>query len=510
MLKKIMSDNQRIAKNTLILYMRQIIIMVVSLYTVRVVLLVLGVEDYGIFNIVGGFVSMFGFLSSAMANASQRFFSFNIGRGDGKQLNKTFSLSIIVYLLLTILILLIAETVGLWFLRNKLNYPIEKMNAVYWVYQCSVISFLITMLNTPYLAMIIAHENMEVYTLVSSVEVLLKLLLVSLLQKFNVNKLILYSLLLLFVSVFKLMVFYVLCRIKYQECKYKLFWENKLFYEMLIYIGWSFIRPLSTIFKGQGVNILLNIFFGPVVNAARGISFQVNGAISSLSNSFLMAIRPQIVKLYARDEKEVMLLLVFRGSKMTGYLMLFFVLPLAFEMPVVINLWLGQIPDHVIWFTRLVLIDVLIDSMIQPVQSAVQATGKIKLYESMTGLLLCLNFPVSFVALKLGLLPESVFVVAIFITIIADIIRLYIAKVQLDFSFFIYIKKVLVPVALVCMISSFPLYLCSNILVSGIPRLMISVFLSSITTVISIFLIGLTSDERKYITDIIRIKLLKR
>lgn len=508
-IEKKISNNHKIAKNTLILYIRQILIIVVSLYTVRIVLRILGVEDYGIFNVVGGVVSMFGFLSSAMANASQRFFAFDLGRKDNDNLQKTFSLSVIIYLLITILILIVAETLGLWFLKNKLIYPVERILAVNWVFQCSIISFLITMLNTPYLAMVIAHENMEAYAWVSIIEVILKLILIFLLQLFDVDKLKLYSFLLLLISIFRFMAFYGISRKRYKECKFKLFLEKKSFFEMISYVGWSFIRPFSTVLKGQGVNILLNMFFGPVVNASRGIAFQVNSAINSFSSNFLMAIQPQIVKLYARDDKEGMLLLVFRGAKMTAYLMLFFILPLAFEMPVVINLWLGQIPEYVIWFTRLILIDALIDSIIQPIQSAVQATGKIKLYEIITGILISLNFPVSFVVLKFGASPYSVFIVAIFVTIIADIVRLYIAKVQLSFLFFLFIKKVIIPVFFVFLITSLTLFVCSITLDAGVIRLIVSIFLSSFTTSVAIYYIGLTFDERKYVTDIFRTKILK-
>jgi len=407
------TTNKRIAKNTLLLYFRQILIMLVSLYTVRIVLNILGVEDYGIYNVVAGIVTMFSFLSNSMATASQRFFSFELGRHDFERLQKTFSLSFQIYAIIAIVIIVFAETIGLWFINNKLVIPLARINAANWIYQFSIFSFVISVMTTPYMAVIIARENMDVYAYISIVEVFLKLAIVFLLKIFNYDKLKLYGFLLLIVTSINSLLYILVCRKRYPESRFKYFWDVKMFKTLFSFSGWNLFGASVGVVKNQAINILLNIYFGPIVNTARGIAFQVNSAVTSFAQNFSTAVRPQIIKQFAASKKEEMMSLIFQSSKATAYLMFFFVLPLVFEMPLVINLWLGQIPEFVVLFTRLVLIDALIDSISYPLMTAAQATGKIKLYQSVVGGFLLLNLPVSYIALKLKAPAESVMIIAI-------------------------------------------------------------------------------------------------
>lgn len=429
------SNTKRIARNTLLLYFRQILIMAVSLYTVRVVLNVLGAEDYGIYNVVAGVVTMFGFLSGAMATASQRYFSFDLGKGDTENLKKTFSVTLTIYALLALLIVILAETVGLWFVYNKLVIPLERLTAAKWIYQAAVASFLFTLITTPYMSAIIAHENMDVYAYVSIVEVVLKLGIVFLLQVLPFDKLIVYGFLLLAVAVINTSLYRLYCVKKYTECRFRFLWDKKLFIEIFSYTGWNTFGAAVGVFKFQLVNILLNQYFSPVLIAARGIASQVNSAVSSFAINFSNAVRPQIIKLYAAEQKKEMLTFMFTSARYTFFLMFLLAVPLCFEMNSVLGLWLKNVPENTVIFTQLLLIDVMIDSISYNLGIGIQATGRIKWYQIIIGGLLMLNLPVSWILLALGFVPTSVFIVGIVITFIAFICRLFFLKYLLDFRF---------------------------------------------------------------------------
>lgn len=441
---------------------------------------------------------MFSFLSSSMATASQRFFAYELGRNDHDKLQKTFSMSVSIYLLIAVIVLVIAETAGLYFVKHTLIIPEGRSRAVFYVYQFSIISFLVTILTTPYLSAIIARENMSIYAYVSIIEAVLKLSVVFLLQCFPFDKLILYSALLLVVTGLTSSMYVLVCKKKYNECHYNLYWDLSLFRTLFSYVGWNLFGSGVSVVKNQVTNILLNLYFGPVVNAARGIASQVSSAAMSFSQSFSTAVRPQIIKLYASDAREQMMRLVSRSCKMTAYLMFLLVLPLFLEMPSVIQLWLGQVPEYVVLFTRLVLVDVLIDSISYPLMAAAQATGKIKLYQSLVGGVLLLNLPVSYLFLQFGARPESVMYIAITITLIAFFIRVMILKSLLDFSIKCFFKDTVIPVLLVFVISglapTFVSFLqCTE---NTLLNLLIVFLLSFASLLCTVFAIGISKEER--------------
>ena len=501
------SNTKRIAKNTLMLYFRQILIMGVSLYTVRVVLNVLGAEDYGIYNVVAGVVTMFSFLSNSMATASQRYFSFALGQNDSENLKKYFSMSFTIYCLIALVVLILAETVGLWFVTQKLVIPVERQNAAFWIYQASIFSMICTILTAPFMASIIAHEDMNIYAYVSIIEVVLKLGIVFLLPLFAIDKLIFYGLLMAGVVFINTAIYRTICVKKYVECKFSFFWEKSLFKELVSYTGWNMFGSAVGVFKNQIVNIILNQFFNPVVNAARGIAAQVNSAVNSFAQNFSTAVRPQIIKNYASGEKEKMLQLIYRSCKATFLLMFVFALPLILEMPYVLKLWLKNVPEYAVLFTILALIDALIDTISYPLMAAAHATGKIKLYQSVVGGVLLLNAPVAFVVLKLGAPPYSVFIVSISITFIAFIVRLFILKRLIDFSFWQFIGKVFLPVVFCALISFVIPYFVRNMLNTSFIRLCVTVIVSVICVALSGYFVALSKNEKQWIVGIVKSKI---
>ena len=502
------SSTKRIAKNTLMLYFRQILIMLVSLYTVRVVLNTLGAEDYGIYNVVAGVVTMFSFLSGAMATASQRYFAFEMGRGNEEGLQKVFSVTMTIYVLLALIIVVLAETIGLWFVNTRLVIPAQRMTAARWIYQFAILSFMVTLLTTPYMASIIAHENMNVYAYVSIAEAALKLGIVFVLQALPYDKLIVYGGLLLIVACINTGLYRGYCKKHYSECRFRLVWDKVLFKEMVSYSGWSLIGSISWVLKNQGVNVLLNIFFGPLVNAARGIASQVNSAVVSFSQSFSTAMRPQIIKNYASENYRETMQLVFRGCKGTFFLMYLFSLPLMIEMPYVLKLWLKEPPEMAVLFTRLALLDALIDSIRHPIMALAQATGKIKLYQGVVGGILLLNLPISYCVLKLGAPAYAVMVVVVLTTFVALISRLFIMKLLVQFSIKNFLCRVIFPVVIVALLASiFPVIVNQN-LNTGFTRLVFTAVVSCFSLCLLFFSLCLSSSERKVVIDIVRRKVL--
>ena len=495
--KNASSNTKRIAKNTLMLYFRQILIMLVSLYTVRVVLNVLGAEDYGIYNVVAGVVTMFAFLSNAMASASQRYFSFDLGKNDEEHLKITFSVTFQIYILLAIFVIVIAETLGLWFVNHKLVIPEGRLFAANCIYQTAIFSFLMTIITTPFMASIIAHENMNVYAYVSIVEASLKLGIVFLLKILPFDKLIIYGFLLAAVSVINTSLYRFYCHTHYVECKYHFVKDFSLFKELISYSGWNMFGSVASVILKQGITILLNIFFGPFVNAARAVSSQVSTAIMSFSQNFSNALRPQIIKLYAAEKKEEVLKFLVYGTKIVFFLMLIICIPFYFQVPYILRIWLKQVPDYTILFVQLVTIHVIIDSVSFPLMAVVQATGKIRLYQAVVGGTLIMNLPISYIFLKLGFPPETVFIVEICVSFIALLLRIIIAQKLVNFKFiFPFIKLVFLFIIITVLSSVVPVILI-NRMNQSFGEFVLFVMISLIWTCAFIFIIGFNKNEKK-------------
>jgi O-antigen/teichoic acid export membrane protein len=425
-----------------------LLIMGVSLYTSRIVLDTLGIEDYGIYNIVGGVVTMFAFLNGAMVAASQRFISFELGKGDLVRLKKVFCTSVSIHICIALIILIIAETVGLWFLNTKLNINPDRMVAANWAYQFSIFTFLIGVISVPYNSCIVAHEHMKAFAYISIIEVILKLITVYLLFVWDSDKLKLYSALTLMVAVLVRILYGIYCRRHFAECKYQYSFDKDLFKQMFSFAGWSLIGNLGFSFKDQGSNILLNIFFGTAVNAARGIAMQVNGAISGFSSNFQMAINPQITKSYAAGNYEYTQSLISKGCRYSFYLLAIISIPVFVNIDYILGLWLTVVPEYTPVFLRLVLITALVNSMANPFVTVMQATGKIRNFQIIICIIMLLDLPISYIVLKMGYLPYAVMYVSLFTTTIGLFARLFLMKQLISYSaryfiFNIFLKNII-------------------------------------------------------------------
>lgn len=495
------STSKRIAKNTLMLYFRQVLIMLVSLYSVRVVLNVLGVVDYGIYTVVAGMVTMFSFLSVAMSTASQRYFSFELGKGNDDQLRRTFKMSFTIYVIIAFIVVIFAETIGLWFVHNMLAIPADRIFAARFVYQMAVISFVFTILTSPYMAAIIAHEDMNIYAYVSIFESILKLGIVFLLSLINIDKLIIYSILMTSTVIIVTATYRTICKTKYNECRAMLYWDPSLFKEMISFTGWNLFGASVNIFKIQAVNILLNQHFNPIVIASRGIATQVNSAVISFSQSFSTAVRPQIVKNFASGNMDEMRNLVYRSCKGTFFLMYLFILPLCLEINFVLQLWLKFPPRYVYIFTQLTLIDALIASASYPLIAVAQATGKVKLYQGVVAGILLLNMPLAYVSIIIGLPVESIFFVGILLTSIALIVRIVILGRLLYFPFKSVLNKVILPIGLsTCISYIIPAYL-QTLFTESFLRFILITLISLLSVSVTGYFIMLSKDERFWIKE---------
>ena len=505
----ISSDNKRIAKNTMVLYIRMFITMLVSLYATRVVLQALGEEDYGIYNVVGGIVVMFAFLSRVLASASQRYFAFELGRNDLQRLKQVFSITQILYVLVIIIIIIAAESLGLWFLHSKATIPSERMVAANWIFQFSVISFSYTLFTTPYQANIIAHEKMDAYAFIGILEALLHLLLALALKfiPFSMDILIIYGLMVLFNSIAVNSVYAVYSLKKYQESHFSYFWDAKLAKEILSYSGWNMFGAIAGVARSQGINMLINVFFSPAINAARGIAYQVNNAINQFASNFYTAVRPQVTKNYAKGDISATFSLVFSSSKLTYYLLLFVAVPIMVFAEPILDLWLDVVPQHTLLFTELVVIVALIDSLSNPLMTLAQATGKISLYQSVVGTLLLLNLPISWLFLKMGYQAEVTMVVAIVIAVISLLARLLILRKISGFPIRKYMVQVLIRICAPTILSFGVVLLIKTFAwphSTSIICIITKVVVAVIITTCMIMLTGLNRREKEMIYDVVK------
>lgn len=476
-----------------------ILIMGVSLYTSRVVLNILGVEDFGIYNIVGGVVVLFSYLNSAMTISTQRFLSFEIGRKNLDGLSNIFNMGLNIHLIFTFAFILIAETVGLWFVNFQLVIPDDRLYAAGIVYQFSVLSTAINILTIPYTSIIIAYERMNVFAYFSIIESILKLLIVFLLTINIGDKLIAYAILFSVVTVLVRLIYYVYCKSNFKESRFKWFWSTPVFKEMFSFTGWNFFGATAGVSMNQGTNVLMNMFFGPTVNAARGIATQVQGVINQFVTNFMQAANPQIVMQYASGNFDSMFRLVFITSKLSFFLMAIISMPIILKMELILRLWLGQVPEYSVLFTQLMILYQLTISLTYPINSASQASGKVKLFQITEGAILLMVLPISYLQLKIGFQAYTVLITMICLSIIAFVARLYVLKVTIEFPVKRYftevISRVLVVTLMLC-----GLYLINSIIpaYSLIVEMMFAVLIFMISFSI-VYSVGLVKDEKNYL-----------
>jgi len=491
-------NNKRVAQNTLLLYLRMFMMMCISLYTSRIMLQALGIDNMGIYNVVGGVVGLMSILNGAMTVSTQRYLSFGLGQGDLKKLAQVFTTCFIIYVLLCTIFFVVSETVGLWIVNNKLLIASDRMFAVNWVYQFSIFTCITSLLISPYNAAIIAHEKMEIYAFLSVINVILQLLIVYLIQILPIDVLISYGFLLMVVSLINIVFNWLYCLKNFPECKLIFFFDKAKFKELLSYSGWNLFGSMGGVLRVQGIAVLLNMFFTPGVNAAMAIAAQVNGKVEMFFTNFMVAVRPQIVKYYAQGDFNSMVRLVTRSSKFSFYLIFFIGLPVLIESPYIINLWLGQLPEYVIPFVRLMIILSAIDSMTQPIMTAAHATGNIKFYQICVGSVMLANLPISYICLSLGYSPYTVIIVSICLSVFCTFLRLWVLKRLMPFPMIQYLKEAYIKPIIVAIIATILPVLLHLYLSSSFINVFIICGLCVVCTVVSIYAFGLTMGERNY------------
>lgn len=441
------TNNKRIAKNTIFLYIRMILVMLVTLYTSRVILQVLGVEDFGIYNVVAGVVSMFSFLNGSLSGASSRFITYALGEGCFEKLQKTFNSIVTIHYIIAIIILILAETVGLWFVMNKLVIPEDRVVAAIWVYQSAILSAIILLVSTPFNALIIAHEKMNAFAYISIVEAVLKLLIVFALYVISYDHLIIFAVLTFFVQVLIRMLYSVYCRKNFKESHYKIEYNKEQFKSILGYTGWTINGHLAIVGFTQGLNILLNLFLGPVVNAAYAIATQVQMAARQLYGNFMTAIKPQVIKSYASGELHYMHQLILSSARYSFYMTLLVSMPLFFQTEFVLKLWLGQVPEYSVVFVRLFLITAMNYTLSTSTLMGIHATGDIRKFQIIEGSMLLTVVPIAYLLLKFAQIPAyGVLIVYLIIETITQFVRVWIVYPRIELSIYRYFTEVLWPI----------------------------------------------------------------
>lgn len=492
-------NNKRIAKNTLLLYFRMLLMMFVTLFTSREVLDKLGVTDYGIYNVVGGVVAMLGFLNSSMSNAVQRYLSFEIGKNNEAGVNRIFNVSLFAHAGIAVFVFIVMEIVGVWYLNTHMNIPAERMDAANWVLQCSIFTTLFTIVQVPYNAIIISKEQMGIYAYISILEVVLKLLVVYMLAIGNFDKLKLYSVLIMVATIGIVMIYRFYCTRMYKEAKFKLIKDWNLLKQIVGFASWNMLGELAWVFTGQGVNIILNSFFGPVVNAARGLAEQVNGAVNRFVANFQTAVNPQLIKNYASDQLGEMKTLLFRSTRFSYYLLLALSLPIILKMDFILHLWLKEVPDYTVGFCQLVLVSSLVSTLSNLLAQVARAYGKIRNYQIIVSIFLFLNFPLSYIVLKFGCSPLSSMFVNIGVNTMLLFVRLRLTNRMIQMTYGSFIRNVLLPVIIVTAVALVIPLIIYFMLDNSIISFIIVCLVSFVSVGVSTYALGMNANERLYI-----------
>jgi len=503
-------NTKRIAKNTLMLYVRMLFGMLVSLYTSRVVLQALGVEDYGIYNVVGGVVAMFSMISNSLSSSVGRFLTFELGKGDMEGLKKVFSTSLSIHVALALVIVLLSETLGLWFLNTHMTIPENRLYAANWVFQASVLTFVINLLSVPFSASIVSHEKMSAFAYIGILDIILRLLIVLFIaySGLEFDRLIVYALLLVGVVCIMQAIYWNYCTRHFEECKFRLSFDSGYWKEMSSFAGWNFIGGAASLLKDQGVNILLNLFIGPVINAARGIANTVNNVLASFASNFMIALKPQITKSYAAGDYGYMVSLVERGSRFSYYILLLFALPMLFETEFVLTLWLKHYPEHTVNFVRLILIVTMCDILSNTLIILKAATGNVRNYQIVVGGMLLMNFPLSYFCLKVDFPPESTLVVALLVAVFCLFLRLLFLREIPGFSMKRYLCKVCGNVLIVTFISMILPLLLYMQMSDGIVRFFLICVLTTLCSSAAIYFVGCNKNEQMFIRE--KVTLIRR
>lgn len=500
-------NNKRIVKNTLLLYIRMGVMMAINLYTSRVILNALGIVDYGLFNVVGGLVIMFSVLSKSLTNSISRYLTFELGKGESIRLKEMFSSALVIQFILCAIILVFAETIGLWFLNAKMTFPVERASAVQWVYQMAILSFLIGLISVPFNAIIVAYERMSAFAYISVIDAFLKLIIAFLIYVSPMDKLVFYAFLILLETIFQNFIYWVYCKRNFIECSFRLKFNKGLVKEMANFAGWNFFGTLSSSLRLQGVDVVINIFFGPTVNAAKGIATSVNSAVNGFVTNMMMAVNPQIIKSYSSGDREYMMNLINQSARYSFYLLFLLALPVILNTDYILHLWLGFTPSYSVRFIQFVLLLTMLEALSNPLETGMMATGNIRNYQIIIGFLQILNLPLCYLMFKIGFGPEIVYIIACLITFVCLFVRWIMLK-PYGFSVSAYIKNVLSNIFFVGLVALpipifFHLYLSRSYI-----GLFANILACVCFTCLSILFVGCTREERKFIFSRLKNKVL--
>ena len=498
------SRTRRIARNTLMLYIRMFALLLVGLYTSRVVLEALGENDYGIYNVVGGVVAMFTIISGALNSAVSRFITFEMGKSQGARLNEVYSSAVTIQIMLALIVVIIAEPAGLWFIENEMTIDPDRIPAAKWVLHLSLFAFVVNLMCVPQMASITAHEKMSAYAAIGVMDGLLRLAVAFMIMRSPIDRLIYYAALMAAVVLVVRLAYGIYCRRHFPECRYKPVFDRQLIKEMFSFAGWNFIGVSAGVLRDQGGNILVNIFYGTAVNAARGIAVQLNSAVQGFVTNFMTAVNPQITKSYASGDTDYMFSLIRRSSRMSYCLLFVIALPILFNTDYLLSIWLKDVPDHTVLFVRLFLVFALCESISNPLITAQLATGRIRNYQLVVGGLMLLNIPVSYIFLKLGAAAEVTVAVAIVISLICLTARLVMLRGMIRLSIRKFVSDVCVKILMVSVVSVIVPFLIQSRLPEGFAGFAASTVICVAISGLAVLFIGLRANERKELVSMLK------
>lgn len=498
------SQTRRIARNTLMLYVRMLVLMLVGLYTSRVVLDALGENDFGIYDVVGGVVAMFTIISGSLNSAISRFITFELGKTDGQRLNKVYSTAVLIQLVIAAVVVSVAEPVGLWFISNEMTIDPSRIPAARTVLHFSLASFVINMMSVPQMASITAHEKMSAYAYIGLLDGFLRLGAAVLISRSSSDRLVLYAALMTMTVLLVRMAYGLYCRRYFSECRFRMVRDLSLVREMFSFAGWNFIGVSAGVLRDQGGKILINIFTGPAVNAARGVALQLSGAVQGFVTNFMTAVNPQITKSYAAGDREYMYFLISKSSRMSYYLLFVLALPVLFNTGYLLDLWLKDVPSHSELFVQLFLVFTLSESLSNPLITAQLATGNIRNYQLVVGGLQLLNIPLSYVFLKLGAVPEVTVMVAVAISQICLFARLFMLRGMIGLPAGDFLKKVYLNVISVSAAALVVPLAADTALPDTFSGFAASVMICVCSAGLSVMFIGLRASERRELASMLK------
>lgn len=481
-----------------------VIVLAISLFTTRQVLRALGVEDYGVFEVVAGFVAMFGFLNTSMSNGIQRFLNFELGKSDKDRVNRVFSTSLLIQLLLAFLIVVITESIGIWYIYNKMVIPEGRLLAALWIFQFAIIGFLFSIMQAPFTAAVMAHEHMDFFALMSIINAVLNLVIVFILPLFRGDLLILYGFFVAVIHALVFLLYFVYCRIHFKEIKIKLLFDKTLFKSMLGFSGWNVFGSLSNVLRNHGINLILNIFFGPVVNAARGVAMQINAGVTSFVTNILIPVRPQVIQSYARGDLNRTMNLTYTISKFCLFLLFLISLPICMDINFVLRVWLGDvIPDHTQNFCIIIILTSFVLIPMSSLATLVHASGNMRNYQVVGSIVKVLSVPLSYVVLSFGFAPEWAFALVFIFDVIGFVVGMFIIRTLMPFSISEYFRRVLIPLIPMFVFGLLSVFCIIKVMPLGLIRFIIVLIVGSIVALSSFYYIALSKVEKEIINGYI-------